>query len=564
MSGSSITRKLVLAFGTIFVLLLGFGIFMWHSFGALSFERTNVSDWVYSYVVVSDITRGVANTQRVLGRIASSPNAQETSRLITELHEHIDFTDAAFKRYQTVIDDGDYATEAERERDQKMLDGEKILWGQYKAQAEQAGKGGDTEKSFRAIEQAMLLDIEDCAKGLDIAAATSKAAFSSVAQTIHITCGVMLLILAAILRIMFVLTQDIRRSVNQIVTVTNKAAQGDLTQNISVDSADEFGQIGRQLNTVIQYTRQALEKVQTASELVNDSAQNTQHNLGEVSVIVQDITESIDKATEHATEQRRVMEETESQVRQVEQSIGESISAMRTSLESVQRTSIQAYNGSDAAGQTVQQINEIAESVEEAMHIVQELGKNSAKIGSIVETISGIAEQTNLLALNAAIEAARAGEQGRGFAVVAEEVRKLAASSQEAVGQIGSIIGTIQDTTKDAVSKMELGYQRVEAGRTNIKSTGESFHEIVRMIKEAEQNTAHVMQSINDLREPVASIVERTVNAAAQAQNIAEEMEAVSAATDEQVANIASVVEGSKSLADLSNVLKKTVQEFKI
>src|SRR5207237_5108990 len=117
--------------------------------------------------------------------------------------------------------------------------------------------------------------------------------------------------------------------------------------------------------------------------------------------------------------------------------------------------------GATAVNETVSSMREIHAVVSDASTKVEQLGKLGTKIGAVVETIDDIAEQTNLLALNAAIEAARAGEHGRGFAVVADEVRKLAERSQRETKAIAGLIRDVQNGTREAVSAMESGNQKV-------------------------------------------------------------------------------------------------------
>jgi uncharacterized protein YukE len=74
---------------------------------------------------------------------------------------------------------------------------------------------------------------------------------------------------------------------------------------------------------------------------------------------------------------------------------------------------------------------------------VNEANESTRNTDGILDFVKDISTQTNLLGLNAAIEAARAGEAGRGFTVVAGEIRKMSASTNDSIGQIDTVLKSI-------------------------------------------------------------------------------------------------------------------------
>lgn len=114
------------------------------------------------------------------------------------------------------------------------------------------------------------------------------------------------------------------------------------------------------------------------------------------------------------------------------------------------------FNVANKVSTVSQNENELAKKVE---NMVNQAGN----IQKATQMMDEIADKTNLLSLNASIEAARAGTFGRGFSVIAEDVRQLAQSSEEFLGNVAQITKELLQSINEVSAELKKNTQSVQA-----------------------------------------------------------------------------------------------------
>ena len=397
---------------------------------------------------------------------------------------------------------------------------------------------------------------EETIKELEQFALASKISFfilAAIAMVLTISLG-------------YILSKSIRRNTiainNSILDIAQ--AGGDLTRRVKVKTKDEFAEIAGSTNILIDSISTLIKRVSNLAENVSGSSEELMALADENARTIDSIANSTTDIAGDSHEILSSIGKAANEMQNLESSmyeLNDKALEVQLAASAMQQA---AHLGSDSVTQSSNVMLEIEETMASTSATVENLGRKSDDITSIIGTITAIAEQTNLLALNAAIEAARAGEHGRGFAVVADEVRKLAEQSQRAASEVSTIVGSIQSEVNSIIAQNQTGVQKVIRGVEVTNETTDSLQNILQQTEKTSEILTTMVSQIEQTLTNSQDVTASFVHVSAIAENTAINTERSAAAATQGSASMQEINASAVELAAQADDLRSVVGQFKI
>jgi methyl-accepting chemotaxis protein len=300
-------------------------------------------------------------------------------------------------------------------------------------------------------------------------------------------------------------------------------------------------------SSILEMSASFEEVANTAVHMV-DRVDETSTSIIEMASAIKEVVQNVEQLSSSAGKTASAVQEISASVKEVEGHAKESASLS-------ERVTVDAETlGMSAVEKTISGMNQIKESVQTSVTVINKLGKRSEEIGKILTVIEQVTKQTNLLALNAAILAAQAGEQGKGFAVVAEEIKKLADQTSGSTREISQLINDVQKEVQDAIHASKTEFKTVEAG--------------IQLSLEARKALKKILDGSKQSSTMSLSIEKATIEQTDQVGKIREAMEQIntmvqhiSSATSQQKKGSDQILENSEKMREATRTVQRSMQE---
>lgn len=341
----------------------------------------------------------------------------------------------------------------------------------------------------------------------------------------------------------FMVVARVIRPLLKLTGAARRIADGNLDEEIQVESSDEIGTLAEAFNkmttVIVKNLKGEIDKSSRLITSIKEAVVQLSSSANEMMAISAQQSSGAAQQATAVQEVTTTSEEIAITAKQITDN-AKSVEAMaEETSQSCTGGVREISNATDGMSQLKRQVQGIAESM-------LQLGDNSQKIGGIVDIIDEISDQTNLLALNAAIEAAGAGEAGKRFAIVAQEVKRLAERTVDATKQIKGLIEEIQKATNSTIMLTEEGTKAVDSAASLVDKVQLSFGDIIKMVGE----TTRAAKEISLSTQQQTSACEQMAETMAEVRDVAQQVATSAKESERAVSELTEITEKLKDLTE--------------
>lgn len=317
--------------------------------------------------------------------------------------------------------------------------------------------------------------------------------------------------------------------VNRVITKIN------LSRMAVINEAGEKNE--KMLGSIMEVSGVLADHVSRVSEKMDQLAVSSEETLNAMHEVQSGSTDSAESIQNQLVKTEEIQKQIEN-VTDTSESIGSNV---RDAVDAIEE-------GRNNISKLIEQAGISENAGNEVVTEVEGLRATTQQMETIVELINSVASQTSLLALNASIEAARAGEAGRGFAVVATEISNLAGQTQNATGNISSLIEGISTEINKVVSAIGSLVDSNRIQNESAQVTSGSFDRIV--------------ESAGKIRDDSSELSNIVGRLAAANNEIVESIQTISAITEEVSAHSSTTVTTTETNRGIVEDVRTLVEEM--
>lgn len=397
---------------------------------------------------------------------------------------------------------------------------------------------------------------------IDTAIAKQNKVFSNYAMQKAIALiAVCIVMLAVVAVLVFMIAQDITKSLKKVVAEIEVIAGGNFARKMQTNMMkrkDDFGQLAGTLETMRESVCGLLAQVKKEAANIDNVVESMDTNISNLNGEIEDVSATTEQTAASAEQINSMTQQIDGAAKEIAVRAQDGA----TEAEEIHKRATQTKETTVENRKKVQEmLGEIRERLEKAL----EDAKVVEQIGVLADSILAITGQTNLLALNASIEAARAGEAGKGFAVVAEEIRVLAEQSKDAVANIQAVTENVDNAvgnlTKDSNRLLNFVDTDIVKSFDEFEKMADDYNmdasKINDLVSDFSATSEELVASISNITEAIDGITSASNDSAAGTTNIAQKTVSIANGSAE-------VMKGAKTAEASAGELRRNVSNFVI